>query len=44
MQLMRLQRKVDLRIEPHPISEADFDDMNPFAYELKTTGIELNLN
>jgi hypothetical protein len=40
---MRLRRKVDLRIEPHPISEADFNDMNQFAYEIKTTGIELNL-
>jgi predicted nucleotidyltransferase len=44
MQLMRLRRKVDLRIEPHPISEKDFNDMNPFAYEIKTTGIELNWN
>ncbi len=42
MQLMRLRRKIDLRIEPHPISEKDFNDLNPFAFEIKKTGIEIN--
>ncbi len=41
MQLMRIRRKVDLRIEPHLIDEADFTDTNPFAYEVKHSGIEL---
>lgn len=41
MQLMRLRRKIDIRIEPHPISEADFIQMTPFAYEIKTSGIEI---
>ncbi len=41
MQLMRLRRKIDLRIEPHPIGESDFTQMNPFAYEVQTTGIEI---
>jgi len=41
MQLMRLRRKIDLRIEPHPILEKDFNIQNPFAYEIKKTGIEL---
>ena len=41
MQLMRIRRKIDLRIEPHPISEKDFIDSNPFAYEIQKTGIEI---
>ncbi|MDD4972344.1 MAG: nucleotidyltransferase domain-containing protein [Paludibacter sp.] len=41
MQLMRIRRKIDLRIEPHPISENDFNDLNPFAFEIKNTGIEI---
>ena len=41
MQLMRLRRSVDLRIEPHPIWEGDFNIQNPFAYEIQQTGIEL---
>ncbi len=43
MQLMRLRRKIDLRIEPHPISEADFIQMTPFAYEIEASGIEIEL-
>jgi len=43
MQLMRIRRKIDLRIEPHPISEKDFNDLNPFAFEIKKTGIELDM-
>lgn len=42
MQLRRIRRKIDLRIEPHPISENDFNDQNPFAFEIKKTGIEIN--
>ena len=41
MQLMRLRRSIDLRIEPHPIWEGDFNIQNPFAYEIQRTGIEL---
>ena len=44
MQLMRERRKVDLRIEPHPISEDEFNTSNPFALEIQQTGIELPLN
>ena len=33
--LMRLRRRFDLRIEPHPIAEEDFSDDNPFAKEIK---------
>ena len=44
MLLMRLRRKVDLRIEPHPICEKDFNTMNPFACEIQKYGIEITLN
>ena len=44
MQLMRVRREVDLRIEPHPISENEFNATNPFALEIQKTGIELTLN
>ncbi|MFW5759177.1 MAG: nucleotidyltransferase domain-containing protein [Bacteroidota bacterium] len=43
-QLMKLRRKIDLRIEPHPIKEQDFNSLNPFAYEIKKTGIEITLD
>ena len=42
-QLMRLRRKIDLRIEPHPIKEQDFNSQNPFAYEIERTGILISL-
>ena len=42
-QLMKLRRKIDLRIEPHPIKEQDFNSLNPFAYEIKKTGIEITV-
>ena len=41
MQLMRIRRKIDLRIEPHPISESDFNELNPFAFEIQNTGLEI---
>ncbi len=43
-QLMKLRRKIDLRIEPHPIKEQDFNSLNPFAYEIEKTGIEIALD
>ncbi|HBS85551.1 MAG: nucleotidyltransferase [Bacteroidetes bacterium GWF2_38_335] len=43
MLLMRLRRKIDLRIEPHPISIHDFNLSNPFAYEIQKTGIEISV-
>ena len=41
MQLLRIRRKVDLRIEPHPIKEQDFSPLNPLADEILRSGIEL---
>ena len=43
MLLMRLRRKIDLRIEPHPISEKDFNSMNPLVWEIKKNGIEISI-
>lgn len=43
MQLMRVRRMVDLRIEPHPIGESDFTAANPFAYEVQRSGIEISV-
>jgi predicted nucleotidyltransferase len=43
MLLMRLRRKIDLRIEPHPIREKDFNIFNPFASEIQKYGIEITL-
>jgi len=41
MQLRRLRRDIDLRIEPHPILEGNFNIQNPFAYEIEKTGLKL---
>lgn len=41
MQLLQLRRKIDLRIEPHPIKEKDFSISNPFVDEILQSGIEL---
>ncbi|MFN3996993.1 nucleotidyltransferase domain-containing protein [Algoriphagus sp.] len=37
--LRKLRRKVDLRIEPHPLKSEDFNSKNPFAKEIQETGI-----
>jgi predicted nucleotidyltransferase len=39
--LMKLRRKFDTRIEPHPIREADFHMANPIAREVMESGIEI---
>ena len=41
VQLMLLAARVDTRIEAHPISQEDFNSENPFAVEIKKTGIEI---
>jgi uncharacterized protein len=38
VQLMRLTRNVDLRIEPHSFSRKDFENPDPFVQEIITTG------
>lgn len=41
VQLMLTASQFDIRIEPHPVSVEDFFSSNPFAAEIKRTGIEI---
>jgi len=41
VKLMKLRRKFDTRIEPHPFRESDFQASNPFANEILRTGLEI---
>ncbi len=41
VQLMKLRRRFDTRIEPHAFRESDFDVSNPLAREILTTGLEV---
>lgn len=43
LDLMRLRRKIDSRIEPHPFREKDFDITNPIVYEIVKYGQELKV-
>ncbi len=37
--LMKLRRKIDLRIEPHPFKINDFNNSNPVVHEILKYGI-----
>ncbi len=41
VELMKIGRKFDTRIEPHPFEEADFNTTNPFANEILDKGIQI---
>ncbi|HOT77413.1 MAG TPA: nucleotidyltransferase domain-containing protein [Candidatus Wallbacteria bacterium] len=41
LKLMRLRRKVDNRIEPHPFLLKDFNENNPFVKELMSNNIKV---
>lgn len=41
VQLMKLRRQFDSRIEPHVFRAADFDSSDPLAGEIIKTGIEI---
>lgn len=41
LHLMRIRRNIDSRIEPHPIRDNDFNEINPFAYEIIKSGIRI---
>jgi uncharacterized protein len=43
VRLMLIASKIDNRIEPHPISKHDLNSNNPFALEIRRTGIELKV-
>jgi uncharacterized protein len=42
--LMKLRRKVDLRIEPHPFLSSDFNLSNPVVSEILKYGIVIRNN
>ena len=44
LELMRLRRKFDSRIEPHPFREKDFDKSNPMVNEIIKYGQDININ
>ena len=41
VELMKLVRKIDLRIEPHPFEKSDVEHHNPFLEEIIRTGISI---
>ncbi len=41
-ELMKLGRKVDTRIDPHPLKKSDLDKTNPYIREILTTGKEIS--
>jgi predicted nucleotidyltransferase len=43
IELMKLRRKVDLRIEPHPFNDEDFNLNNPVVDEILKNGINLQV-
>lgn len=43
LDLMRLRRNIDSRIEPHPFREEDFDITNPIVNEIVKYGQSINL-
>jgi predicted nucleotidyltransferase len=38
LELMRLRRNIDSRIEPHPFRKGEFDAVNPLINEIKKYG------
>jgi uncharacterized protein len=44
LELMRLRRKIDSRIEPHPFRECEFDQSNPIVNEIIKYGQEIKIN
>jgi predicted nucleotidyltransferase len=43
LELMRLRRKIDSRIEPHPFRESEFELSNPIVYEIMKYGQEIEI-
>ena len=41
LELMKLRRDIDLRIEPHAFLKKDFNENNPLAHEILKYGIRL---
>ncbi|MEO8209387.1 MAG: nucleotidyltransferase domain-containing protein [bacterium] len=43
LELMRLRRNIDSRIEPHPFKEIDFNYSNPIVNEILKHGFEIKI-
>jgi uncharacterized protein len=41
IEMMKLRRKIDLRIEPHPFTMNDFNQNNPVVNEILKSGIQI---
>ena len=41
VELMKIRRQFDARIEPHVFRTADFDGSHPLAGEILSTGVEI---
>lgn len=44
IEMMKLRRKVDLRIEPHPFFISDFNQNDPLVNEILKHGIKIKLS
>lgn len=44
LELMRLRRKIDSRIEPHPFRESEFESSNPIVNEIVKYGEEIKIS
>ena len=42
IELMKLRRQIDLRIEPHPFDKKDFDENDSLANEIMKYGVEID--
>ena len=43
LELMRLRRNIDSRIEPHPFRKKDFNITNPIAHEILKHGQKIDI-
>ncbi len=41
VELMKMTRKIDSRIEPHPFREREFESSNPFVSEIVKYGLQI---
>ena len=41
VELMKLRRRFDTRIKPHPFSESEFNSSHPLANEILKNGLEI---
>jgi uncharacterized protein len=44
VELMKLRRKFDLRIEPHPFNETEFSIQDPLVFEILKYGQEIRID